>query len=129
QADFSISHRFYSLDNPISMIWCPQAEQDVKSRFSHWNINFFNMSVQPVHLLCVLIQFNSLRRNDRLAVLVKQWRKTCGISVSVKYIIDTCLGINPDFYDINQPLLINLHKTFHDNTSCISWCYISHLYI
>ena len=52
-----------------------------------------------------------------LSVFVKQWGKTCRISISVKNIIYTRLCINPNFNHINSTLLINFSETLHKYSS------------
>ncbi len=51
------------------------------------------------------------------SIFVKQWGKSCRISISVKNIVYTSLCINPNFNHINLSLLINLFKTLHKYSS------------
>ena len=51
------------------------------------------------------------------SIFVKQWGKSCRISISVKNIVYTSLCINPNFNHINLSLLINLFKTLHTYSS------------
>ena len=63
------------------------------------------------------LEFVALLTYYWFSIFVKQWGKSCRISISVKNIVYTSLCINPNFNHINLSLLINLFKTLHKYSS------------
>lgn len=57
-----------------------------------------------------------LRRHNRIAVCVKQRRQASCASVVMENIVDAGLRVDPDFKDIQNPLLIHFLKAVHPIT-------------